>query len=94
MLSERIQLGILLEIAFDIVQNTRNVGEELGIAFDAIDVDESPSRFEVTLDARKVEQAPEGLSIGPHPPVRRQPIEIAVDQAVDQRLVELYLGVA
>ena len=88
------QLGIFLEIAFDIVQDTRNVGEEIGIAFDPIDVDESPRRFEIALDAREVEQAAEGLSVGPHLPMRRQPIEIAVDQAVDQRLVEFDIGVA
>ena len=65
MLPEPIQLGILLEIAFDIVQDTRNVGEKLGIAFDAIDVDKSPRSFEVALDAREVEQATESLSVGP-----------------------------
>ena len=59
MYPELVQLRILLEIAFDITQDTRNVGEELGIAFDAIDIDESPRRFQVTLDAREVEQAAE-----------------------------------
>src|SRR5438552_18766537 len=94
MLPEPVQLGILLEIAFDIVQYTRNVGEKLGIAFDAFDVDKSPRRFEVALDAREVEQATESLSVGPHLPMRRQQIEITVDQAVDQRLVEFDIGVA
>ena len=49
MFPEPVQFGILLEIAFDIVQDTRNIGEEIGIAFDAIDVDEPPRRLEVTL---------------------------------------------
>lgn len=65
MLSEHIQFWIFPDVALDIVQDTRNVGEELGIAFDAIDVDESPSRFEITLDAREVEQAAERFPITP-----------------------------
>jgi hypothetical protein len=87
MLPERLQFRILFEVVFDIAQNPGDIRQKLGIAFDAIDVDESPSRFEVTLDARKVEQAAEGLSVVSHRPVRRRPIEIAVDQPVDQRLV-------
>ena len=42
MLPELVQLRILLEIAFDITQDTRNVGEELGIAFAAIDLSGRP----------------------------------------------------
>ena len=79
MFPEPVQLGILLEVAFDIVQDTRDIGEELGIAFDAVNINESPRRFQVTLDAREVEQAAEGLSVGPHLPTRRQPIEITID---------------
>ena len=65
MLPEPIQLRILQEIPFDITQNTWNIGEKFGIAFDAIDVDESPSRFEITLDAREVEQAAERFPVTP-----------------------------
>ena len=54
MFPEPVQFGILPEIAFDIVQHTRDVGEELGIAFDTIDVDKSPRRLEVPLDAGEV----------------------------------------
>src|SRR5262245_53957332 len=87
------QLGILLEIPFDIVQNTRNIGEELGIAFDAINIDESARRFEVTLDAREVEQTAEGFPVSPHLPMRSQPVEIAVDQAINQYFVEFDIGI-
>src|SRR5262245_17825832 len=79
---------VLSEIALDIVQHSRDIGKEIRVAFDAINVDESPRRFEVTLDAREVEQTAEGLSISPYLPMRCQLIEIAIDQAVDQRLVK------
>ena len=55
MYSELVQLRILLEVAFDITQDTRNVGKEIRIAFDTIDVDKSPRRLEVPLDASEVE---------------------------------------
>jgi hypothetical protein len=55
MLPETVQFGILLEIAFDIVQDARNIGQEVGIAFDKIDVDETPCCLEVTLNAGEVE---------------------------------------
>jgi hypothetical protein len=94
MCPEPVQFGIFFEIAFDIVQDARNVGEKLGIAFDAVDVDESPCRHEVTLDARQLELASEALSVGPHMQLPRQSVELTVDQAVDQRLVEFDIGVA
>ena len=94
MYPELVQLRILLEIAFDITQDTRNVGKELGIAFHAIDVDESPCRLEVTLDAREIEQSAEGLSVGPDLPMRHHLVMITVDQAVDQRLIEFDIGIA
>src|SRR6185503_19862374 len=50
MLPEPVQFWILLEISFDIVQDTRNIGKEPGIAFDPIDVDEAARCFKVTLD--------------------------------------------
>src|SRR5262249_8465861 len=93
-LPEAVQFGILLEIAFDISQDTRNIGKEVGIAFDTIDVDEPPCRLEVALDTGKIEQTAEGLSISPHLPMRRQPIDIAGDQTVDQRFIEFDIGVA
>ena len=94
MYSELVQLRILLEIAFDITQDTRNVGKKLGIAFDAIDVDESPCRLEVPLDAGEVEQAAEGLSVAAHLSMHRQPLEVAVYQTVNQRLIEFDIGIA
>src|SRR5687767_9646271 len=93
MLSEPVQLRILLEIAFDIVQDTRNIREKIRIAFDSIDIYKSSRSLEVALDAREVEQAAEGFPVGPQLPMYRQSINITSDQAVDQRLIEFDIGI-
>ena len=56
--AEAEQFGIAGEIAFYVTQHSRNVCKKFRIVLDPVDVDETSGRFEIALDAHKIEHAP------------------------------------
>src|SRR5262249_44792546 len=87
------QFRILVEVSSDISERPGNICKELRIAFDLIDIDESPCGFEIALQTRKVEQPTEGFSICPNLALRFQPVEIVCNQFIDQAFVERNVGI-